>query len=160
VSFFEHDVPQAFADAQDPAVKAEFARSNAAVIAALNDYLAWLKTDLLARSNGDFRIGAETFHKKLEYDEMVDLPLDRLLEIGWANVRANQEHFKLVAHELEPDKNPHAVLEELGADHPAPDQLLDSFRATFNSLAGFIREHHIVTIPSDVRPIVEETPPF
>lgn len=160
VSFFEHDVPQAFADAQDPALKAEFAKTNAAVIAALNDYLNWLKTDLLARSNGDFRIGAETFHKKLEYDEMVDLPLDKLLNIGWANLRSNQQHFKQVAHELEPDKDPHAVLEELGADHPAPGQLLNSFRATFNSLADFIRSHHIVTIPSNVRPIVEETPPF
>ena len=160
VSFFQHDVPQAFADAQDPALKSEFAQTNAAVIAALNDYLGWLKTDLLPRSNGDFRIGADTFHKKLEYDEMVDLPLDKLLEIGWADLRKNQAHFKEVAHELEPDKEPGAVLEELGQDHPAPDQLLDSFRATFTSLVGFIRSHHIVTIPSDVRPIVEETPPF
>jgi uncharacterized protein (DUF885 family) len=160
VSFFEHDVPQAFSDAQNPALKSEFAQTNAAVIAALNDYLAWLKTDLLPRSNGDFRIGADAFHKKLEYDEMVDLPLDKLLEIGWADLRKNQAHFKEVAHELEPDKEPSAVLEELGEDHPAPDQLLDSFRATFTNLVGFIRAHHIVTIPSDVRPIVEETPPF
>jgi uncharacterized protein (DUF885 family) len=160
VSFFEHDVPEAFPDAQNPALKTEFARTNAAVITALNDYLSWLKTDLLPRSNGDFRIGAETFHKKLEYDEMVDLPLNRLLEIGWADLRRNQEHFKEVAHQLEPGKDPHAVLEELGADHPAPDQLLNSFRATFNSLVAFIRAHHIVTIPSDAQPIVEETPPF
>jgi uncharacterized protein (DUF885 family) len=160
ISFFEHDVPQAFTDASDSALKAEFAQTNAAVIAALNDYLNWLKTDLLERSNGDFRIGADAFHKKLEYDEMVDLPLDKLLEIGWADLRKNQEHFKEVAHELEPDKDPHAVLEELGQDHPAPGQLLDSFRVTFNSLIGFIRAHHIITIPSDVRPIVEETPPF
>ena len=58
-----------------PALKSEFAQTNAAVIAALNDYLDWLKTDLLPRSNGDFRIGADTFSKKLQYDEMVDLPL-------------------------------------------------------------------------------------
>jgi uncharacterized protein (DUF885 family) len=160
VSFFEHDVPEAFPDAQNPALKTEFAGANAAVITALNDYLSWLKTDLLPRSNGDFRIGADTFHKKLEYDEMVDLPLNRLLEIGWADLRRNQEHFKEVAHQLEPGKDPHAVLEELGADHPAPDQLLNSFRATFNSLVAFIRAHHIVTIPSDAQPIVEETPPF
>jgi uncharacterized protein (DUF885 family) len=160
ISFFERDVPQAFADAQDPELKTEFAKVNSAVVAALNDYLTWLKKDLLSRSNGDFRIGADAFHKKLEYDEMVDLPLDNLLKIGWGDLRRNQEHFKQVAHELEPNKDPHAVLEELGADHPAPDQLLDSFRATFNSLVGFIRAHQIVTIPSDVRPIVEETPPF
>jgi uncharacterized protein (DUF885 family) len=160
ISFFEHDVPLAFADTQDPALKSEFAQTNAAVIAALNSYLAWLKTDLLPRSNGDYRIGAATFSKKLAYDEMVDIPLDKLLEIGWADLRKNQQHFNEVAKELEPAKEPAQVLEELGSDHPAPDQLLNSFRATFNSLIGFIRDHHIVTIPSDVRPIVEETPPF
>ena len=160
ISFFEHDVPLAFADAQDPALKAEFAETNAAVITALNSYLDWLKTDLLAKSTGDFRIGAETFSKKLQYDEMVDLPLDKLLEIGWADLRKNQAHFNQVAKELEPNKEPSAVLEELGANHPAPDQLLNSFRATFDGLVSFIRAHHIVTIPSDVRPIVEETPPF
>jgi len=160
VSFFQHDVPLAFADAKDPALNSEFAQTNAAVIAALNSYLAWLKTDLLPRSNGDFRIGTETFQKKLAYDEMVDIPLDKLLEIGWADLRKNQEHFKQVAKELEPNKEPAAVLEELGENHPAPGQLLDAFRATFDGLAGFIRSHHIVTIPSDIRPIVEETPPF
>ena len=160
VSFFEHDVPLAFAEAKDPALKAEFAQSNAAVIAAMNDYLAWLKSDLLPRSNGDFRIGADAFQKKLAYDEMVDIPLDKLLEIGWANMRQNQEHFRQVAAELEPGKDPHAVLEELGAMHPAPDQLMNAFRNTFDSTIGFIKSHHIVTIPSDVRPILEETPPF
>jgi len=160
VSFFEHDVPLAFAEAKDPSLKAEFAQSNAAVISELNNYLGWLKTDLLPRSNGDFRIGAGSFSKKLEYDEMVDLPLDKLLEIGWANLRKNQEHFKQVAKELEPGKEPSAVLEQLGENHPAPDHLLDAFRATFDGLVDFIRAHHIVTIPSDVRPIVEETPPF
>jgi hypothetical protein len=37
---------------------------------------------------------------------------------------------------------------------------MDAFRATFSGLVDFINSHHIVTIPSDVRPILEETPPF
>jgi uncharacterized protein (DUF885 family) len=160
VGFFQRDVPAAFKDANDPALKSEFAQTNAAVISALNDYLAWLKTDLLARSNGDFRIGPETFSKKLQYDEMVDLPLPRLLEIGYADLRQNQQHFAEVAKELEPNKTPREVLEELGSQHPAPGQLIPAFTATFTSLLDFIRTHHIVTIPSDVRPVVEETPPF
>jgi uncharacterized protein (DUF885 family) len=160
ISFFQHDVPDAFADAQDPALKSQFAQSNAAVISALQDYLAWLKSDLLPRSNGDFRIGADAFQKKLAYDEMVDIPLDKLLEIGWADLRKNQAHFKQVAAELDPTKTPDQVRQELGEDHPAPDQLLATFRSTFDSLISFIDSHHIVTIPSDVRPVVEETPPF
>jgi uncharacterized protein (DUF885 family) len=160
VSFFQHDVPQAFTDAHDPALKAEFASSNAAVVDALNSYLAWLKSDVLPRSNGDFRIGAQAFSDKLKYDEMVDIPLDKLLEIAWADLHKNQEHFRQVAAELEPGKDPRAVLEDLDEQHPRPDHLLDAFRATFDGLIGFIRANHIITIPSDVRPIVEETPPF
>jgi len=160
VSFFQHDVPLAFADVKDAGLNAEFAAANGAVIAALTDYQNWLKTDLLPKSNGDFRIGAETFSKKLAYDEMVDTPLDKLLEIGTADLNKNKAEFNRIARELEPDKDPRAVLEELGQNHPAPDQLLQSFRDTFTGLIGFIQSHHIVTIPSEVRPILEETPPF
>ena len=160
ISFFQQDVPTAFADAQDPAVRAAFAHSNAALIAGLQQYLHWLQTELLPRSHGDFRWGAETFRKKLAYDEMVDISLPRLLSIGEADLRKNQAAFNKLAREVEPNKDPRAVLEELGADHPAPDQLLQSFRDTFNGLIGFIQQKHIVTIPSQVRPIVEETPPF
>ena len=160
ISFFQHDVPLAFADEKDASLISEFASTNAAVIAALNDYQTWLKTDLLPRSKGDFRFGADTFRKKLAYDEMVDIPLDKLLAIGYADLRKNQASFNRIAKELEPGKDPRAVLDELGQNHPAPDRLLQSFRDTFTGLIGFIHSHNIVTIPSDVQPILEETPPF
>jgi uncharacterized protein (DUF885 family) len=160
ISFFQNDVPAAFTDATDPAVKADFTKSNAAVIAALQDYEKWMKTDLLPRSNGDFRIGAETFSKKLLYDEMVDTPLDRLLEIGYADLHKNQAEFERVAKEVDPAKTPKEVLAELAAIHPAPDHLLQAFNDQFNGLIKFIRDHKIVTIPSEVQPTLEETPPF
>jgi uncharacterized protein (DUF885 family) len=160
ISFFQHDVPLAFADAKDAELNKEFAATNAAVITALNDYQSWLKTDLRPRSHGSFRIGAETFSKKLAYEEMVDTPLDKLLAIGTADLNKNKTEFNRIAKELEPDKDPQTVLEELGKNHPAPDRLLQSFRDTFNGLIAFIRAKNIVTIPSDVRPILEETPPF
>jgi uncharacterized protein (DUF885 family) len=72
--FFANDVPAAFADADDAKAKADFAQSNPAVVAALKSYGAWMKSDLLARSKGDFRYGADTFSKALAYDEMVDTP--------------------------------------------------------------------------------------
>ena len=160
VSFFQHDVPLAFTDVKDAELNAEFSRTNAAVISALNDYQNWLKTDLLPRSKGDFRIGADTFQKKLAYDEMVDTPLDKLLQIGYADLHKNKAEFNRIARELEPNKDPRAVLEELGQNHPAPDKLLQTFRETFDGLIHFIQQNKIVTIPSDVRPILEETPPF
>ena len=160
VSFFQTDVPSAFADADDAAAKTAFAKSNAAVIEALKSYGAWMKTDLLPRSNGDFKLGADTFRKKLSYDEMVDIPLDRLLEIAYDNLHQNQAEFARVAKQVDPAKTPEQVLAELATIHPAPDQLLNTFHGTFDSLIGFIRSHHIITIPGDVQPTLEETPPF
>jgi uncharacterized protein (DUF885 family) len=160
ISFFQSDVPQAFAAARDERLKAEFARTNAAVIAALESYQTWLKSDVLPRSNGDFRIGADAYQKKLEYDEMVDTPLPKLLQIAYADMRKNQAEFGRVARAVDPMKQPRQVLEELDRDHPAPGDLLQSFRDTFNGLIQFIQQKNIVDIPSDVHPIVEETPPF
>ena len=160
VSFFQSDVPSAFTDATDARAKADFAKTNAAVIEALKSYGAWLKSDLLPRSNGDYKLGADTFRRKLLYDEMVDLPLDRLLEVAYADLRKNQAEFARVAREVDPGKTPSEVLAELTNIHPAPDKLIDAFHDTFGSLIGFINTRHIITIPSKVEPTLEETPPF
>lgn len=160
ISFFQHDVPEAFADAKDPATIAEFHKTNAAVTNALQSYQQWVKADLLPQSHGDFKIGANTFSEKLKYDEMVTTPLPKLLEIAYADMRKNQAQFAEVAKEVDPTKTPQQVQAELAADRPAPDQLLKAFHDRFNSEIGFIRSHHIITIPSDVQPVLEETPPF
>jgi uncharacterized protein (DUF885 family) len=160
ISFFRTDVPTAFKQAQNEQLKSEFSQSNGAVIAALQSYQSWLKKDVLPRSHGDFRFGAETFSKLLQYDEMVDTPLPRLLQIGYADLHRNQAAFKRIANEVDPKRAPREVLAELGRDHPAPDHLLHSFSDTFQGLIQFIEEKHIVDIPSPVRPTLENTPPF
>jgi uncharacterized protein (DUF885 family) len=160
ISFFEKDVPEAFADAKDAATISEFKQTNAAVIAALQAYQKWLNDYLLSRSNGDFRIGADVFSKKLLYDEMVDTSLDQLLTVAYADLHKNQTEFERVAKQVDPSKTPKEVLAELGAIHPAPDQLLSTFHNTFDGLISFIKQKQIITIPSDVQPTLEETPPF
>ena len=160
VSFFHDDVPAAFKEVTDRALLAEFQKTNQAVMDALNSYQAFLKKDLLPRSHGDFRIGADNYRKKLLYDEMVDLPLDRLLEVGIDNLHRNQAEFKRVAAEIDPKRTPEQILQELENDHPAGDKLLQSFRDVLGGLRSFVVSHNIVTIPSLEPPIVEETPPF
>ena len=126
----------------------------------LRSYQQWMEKDLKPQAHGDFRIGADNFTKKLLYDEDVDIPLDRLLEIGMANLRLNQQAFKDTAAKLDPKKTPQEILAELEKDHPAPDKLLQTFRDTLGGLKDFLAQHHIVKLPSEVLPIVEETPPF
>jgi Bacterial protein of unknown function (DUF885) len=160
VSFFQNDVPAAFKQVTDPQLLAEFQRSNELVINALKSYQDFLKNDLLARSHGDFRLGSGLFRKKLLYEEMVDLPLDKLLEIGMADLRRNQETFKQTAAKIDPSKTPQQILEDATRDHPAPDHLLQSFRDVLGGLKDYIDANKIITIPSPVLPILEETPPF
>jgi uncharacterized protein (DUF885 family) len=160
ISFFQNDVPLAFKSVKDPKLLAEFQASNNAVIASLQEYEEWMKKDLLARSQGDFRLGSATYSKKLAYEEMVDIPLDRLLAIGYDDLRTNQKRFAETAARIDPKKTPQQILEEMEKDHPPADKLLDAFRATLGGLKQFIEEHKIITIPSPVPPILEETPPF
>lgn len=160
MKFFQNDVPAALVEADDAVLKKEFVKTNAAVINALMSYQAWLTKDVLPRSHGDFRIGKETFEKKLKYDEMVETPLDQLVALDMADMRHNQDEFARIAKEIDPDKTPQQILAELVADHPAPDQLLNSFHSKFDNLIKFIKDKKIITIPSDVQPIMEESPPF
>ncbi len=160
IEFFQNDVPLAFADVKDAKLLADFKASNGAVIAALKSYETFLKNDLLPRSSGDFQLGSANFSKKLLYEEMVDIPLDHLLQIGYANLRENQQKFRETAAKIDPSKTPQQILDELEKDHPKPGDLLAAFRETVVKARDFIVEKKIVTIPSPVLPILEETPPF
>ena len=146
VAFFERDVPAAFKDAKDQATLREFAQTNAQVIAALRSYEQFLRTDVLPRSKGDYRIGADTYRKKLAIEEMVEIPLDELLKIGFADLRKNQREFQRIASLLSPGQSAQNALSKLGADHPPPGELLHAFRATFSGLREFIQSHRVVTI--------------
>jgi uncharacterized protein (DUF885 family) len=158
--FFRRDVPDAFSAVTDPKLLADFKAANQAVIDAFASYEKYLHDSVLPKSNGDFRLGAENYLKKLQYDEMVDIPLDRLLAIGYEDLHRNQDWLKRVAAQIDPKRSPREVVEELQNQHPAPDHLLDAFRDTFAGLTQFIREKKIITIPPGAPPILEPTPPF
>jgi uncharacterized protein (DUF885 family) len=158
--FFRNDVPEAFSAVKDPKLLSEFKVANQAVIEAFDRYQKFLKETLLPTANGDFRVGAENYRKKLLYDEMVDIPIDRLLEIGYADLHRNQEAMKAVAAQIDAKRSVKEVLTDLQNHHPAPDQLLQAFRDNFAALQKFIAEKKIVTIPAGAPPILEDTPSF
>jgi uncharacterized protein (DUF885 family) len=160
VSFFQNDVPAAFKEVKDPALLAEFKKSNDQAMDVLKRYQEFLEKNLLARSKGDFRLGGSLFSKKLLYEEMVGLPLDSLLEIGMTDLHRNQQAFKETAAKIDPSKTPQQILDDVTRDHPAPDHLLQSFRDVLGGLKDYITAKQIITIPSPVLPILEETPPF
>jgi uncharacterized protein (DUF885 family) len=158
--FFRKDVPEAFSAVQDPKLLAEFKASTQGVIDAFESYQKYLQGSVLPHADGDFRLGPESYRKKLLYDEMVDISLDRLLAIGYDDLHRNQAALKKVAAEIDPKHPAQEVLAELQNQHPAPDQLLQAFRNTFGGLTQFIADKKIITIPPGEPPILEDTPPF
>lgn len=160
VDFFQTTVPDAFKDVKDAALLAEFKRSNEAAIAALKDYFTWMQKDLLPRSQGTFAIGPRNYQLKLLYDEMVDVPLPRLLQIGYEQLRKDQRMFIETARRIDPKKSPEEVLKEVEKDHPSATELIPAAQKQLDGMRQFLIDHKIITVPGGAQAKVVETPSF
>jgi uncharacterized protein (DUF885 family) len=160
IDFFQDTLPAAFTGVKDTNLVTEFIRTNEAAISALTNYQQWLQKDLLPRSQGTFAIGAENYRLKLLYDEMVDTPLPRLLQIGYNQLHKDQAAFAEAAHQIDPHKTPEDVLKELEKDHPAADNLLSSAQQQLDGLRQFLIDKKIITVPGGAQAKVAETPSF
>lgn len=148
------------AAAGDAALLGRFRTANQAAITATREFHTWLRDDLLPRSTGEYAIGAETFARKLEYDEMVTEPLDRVLARGEAQLAKDHAAFIETAKKIDATKSPEEVVAMLEAEHPTAEDLIPSVRRSVDAARRFLIEKEIVTIPSEVPPIIQETPPY
>jgi uncharacterized protein DUF885 len=144
----------------DAALAKEFADANGAVVAATRDFATWLEKDLLPRSKGGYAIGAANFLAKMKYDERVDLPLADLLAKGEAQLAKDYAAFVETAKRIDPSKTPAQVMKSLSDDHPTPETLIPTVARSVEEARRFLVQKDLVTIPSEVRPRVQETPPF
>src|SRR3974390_675787 len=118
IGFFQKDVPEDFKVVSDPQLLMQFKASNEKVIAELQRYHDFLKNDLLPVSKGEYRLGPELYRKKLLYDDMVEIPLDRLLQVGYDDLHKDQAELKRVAAQIDASKTPEPGLALLEEDHP------------------------------------------
>jgi uncharacterized protein (DUF885 family) len=162
VGFFRGEVATWAHDAagSDSALLREFTRVNDSLATAMQGATDWLVRDLKPRSHGSFAIGAKNFADKLRYDELVDMPLDRLLAIGEANLAKDRQSFVATAQLIAPGKSPQQAMLSLESDHPTVASLIPDARATLAGTREFLVVHQIVDLPSDAMPIVKETPPY
>jgi hypothetical protein len=138
----------------------DFDRANKAAIVAVKDFADWLETDLKPRSDGRYAIGPKNFLAKMKFEEMVELPLPELLAKGEAQLAKDYAAFVETAKKIDPTKTPAEVMVGLSNDHPTADDLIPSVRRSIDEARRFLVEKKIVTIPSEVRPRIEETPPY
>jgi uncharacterized protein (DUF885 family) len=160
INFLKTGASAAFAAVEDQELKREFTASNDSAIAAFENYKTYLEQELKPEADGDFALGSDLFAKRMAYNEMVDIPPDRLLDIAYAQLHKDQGALSEAARQVNPTAPIEAVLREIRAQHPTVDTLIPTASDDLAGLRAFVLDHHIATIPSDLLPKVEETPGF
>ena len=156
-SFYEQDLPDAVKGLDEPVHGFEEARDAAS--RAIRGFVEHLKS-LQERAVDDFAIGEEKFQTLLRLGEMVDIPRERLLEVGMEDLARNQARFQQAAAQVDASRSPSEVMAEVAGDHPAADALIDETRDMLEEIREYLIEHDIVTVPSEVRCQTTETPSF
>jgi uncharacterized protein (DUF885 family) len=157
---FERDLPDAASRSSDETLKQDFADANAAARAAVQDFAAWMKSDLAPRATEDFAWGAETIQRLLSETDSIDEPLEVLIARGVEDLRAHQQALADVASRIDAAASPAEVVDGVARDHAAPAQLLPDVAALLEALRQFSIDAGLCTMPTDVRIAVTETPGF
>ena len=149
--------------ALEPGMREELEPARERAVAALEQYGAWLESDLLPRSNGDFRLGEIVYRQKLRHTLQSDLSMEEILERARQAMVETQHALYETAlplyHEFYPEADDEAVanrkavvravLDELARDHPTDETVVDQARADLAETTAFVREHALMTLPDE-----------
>ncbi|HKP02063.1 MAG TPA: DUF885 domain-containing protein [Chthoniobacterales bacterium] len=145
-----------------PKAKADLAPLQEKTIAALNDYNTWLKNDLLPRSTGDFRIGADKFRKKLRFALSSDMSMEDLMKAARTDLEQTQKAIYETALPLYKKQNPNAdeatladrkkvtaaVLDKLAEQRPTDATIVDYSKTVLKETTDFVKAKNLVRVPT------------
>jgi hypothetical protein len=162
IGFFKETVRAWAADAggNDAALFHQFEQANTAAVNAFDEASTWLDQTLRQLSKGAYAIGAEAFSQKLLYEEMVDTPLGRLLAIGEATLEKDYVAFVETARRIDGSRSALDVMKSISTVHPTETSLISDTKDTVEGIIQFLKRRGIISIPSEVRPTIVETPPY
>jgi uncharacterized protein (DUF885 family) len=146
---------------QAPQMKNDLASSQEKTAAALEDYKKWLQNDLLPRSDGNFRLGAEKYRKKLRFALASDLSMEEIMKRAQADLRQTQtaiyetalplykKYFPSADDKTLADKHAvtAAVLDKLAEQHPDDATVVSYAKEVVSEATDFVKSHNLVTIP-------------
>ena len=158
--FLKKDLVAAVSGLKDDQVRVAFQAANRKAANALNDYATWLEREKLPKASLDFALGEEKFRRFLAQTELVDLPPQKILEIGMTQLKAEQAAFAEAAKKIEPNKSPIEVFKQIQSEHPTPDKLIPDIAKDLDKIRKYVVSRHLVGIPSEVRAKVKETPQY
>src|SRR5260370_23447169 len=71
-----------------------------------------------------------------------------------------QEAFAEAGKKIDPNKSPIEVFKQIQSEHPTPENLIPDVAKDLDKIRKYVSSHHLITIPSDVRAKVKETPQY
>ena len=159
--FLQHDLVEAVKAVQDPALQAEFKAVNDRAAAELNAYADWLINEKVPKANPTgHALGREKYARMLYVNEALTQDPMEILDLGLAELKREQGEFAAAAKLIDPSKPAIEVFRDIQHNHPTSESLLPDIRKHLEVIRGFMVQHGIVDIPSEVRANVEETPKY
>ena len=158
--FLKKDLVAAVGNLKEERLRLAFHEANRKAANALNDYAAWLEREKLPKASLDFALGEEKFRRFLAQTDLVDLPPQKILEIGMAQLKAEQEAFAEAGKKIDPNKSPIEVFKQIQSEHPTPQNLIPDVAKDLDKIRKYVLARRLVSIPSDVRAKVKETPQY
>ena len=159
VSFYDNDLTGAVAVLSDRGLSDRFEEARTAASGAVTGFIERLRS-LHERAGEEFAIGERHFRGLLRHGDMVELPLERLLEVGTEDLARNMARFRQFAARIDPGRSPREVMAEVAKDHPRADSLIAETAGMLEDIRRFLIERDIVSVPSEVRCQTTETPSF
>ena len=160
IQFQEEDLRRAVRSADRGVSLEAFEHANDAAVAALRRFIQHLEDEVRPHTVEEFAIGEEHFRSMLQLGEMVDLPIERLLEIGREDLARNSGRLRDAVKRIDAGASVRDVLRRQAQDHPSTERLIPEAAHLLEELRAFVEAEGLVSIPSQVRCRVEETPPF
>src|SRR5437763_16259034 len=158
--FLKKSLPAAVTGFKDEQIRVAFQDANRRTANALSDYAGWLEREKLPKASLDFALGEEKFRRGLAQTELVDLPPQKILEIGMQQLKAEQDAFAEAAKKIDPNKPPIEVFKQIQSEHPTPENLIPDVAKDLDKIRKYVSSRRLVSIPSDVRAKVKETPQY
>ncbi|HXM33221.1 MAG TPA: DUF885 domain-containing protein [Chthoniobacterales bacterium] len=158
--FLKKNLVEAIADLKDETLRVTFLQSNRRAAMALADYAAWLEKEKLPKATPQFAIGEEKYQRFLAETEMVNLPPAKILELGLAELKNEQIVFAEAAKKIDESKPAPEVFKQIQSEHPTNENLIPEVTKKLDAIRKYVADHKLVTIPSDVRAQVKETPQY
>ena len=159
-SFLGKDLLVALKDVKNDSLMKAFNSANTKAIDAINGYADFLEKEKLPKANNKYAIGKENYQKMLLYGEGITMSADDILAIGMKELAKEQASFDAAAKIINPNKKPIDVYNDIQKEHPTAASLIPDSRKNLEAIRQFLIDHKIVTMPSEVRVKLEETPPF